>query len=388
MDSAALRVDSPPVRPLAGQSVAFTGRLASMTRESAVALAYEAGGQFSATVTRATTLLVVGDDGWPLGKSGRPTRSLQQARFLQQRGAAIEILGEASFLKRVGLDASLDAARQTWSLADVVQMLDISRDRVRGLIQAGLIEPVQWRSGVPFFDFRDATRLRTLLSLLESGVKLRDIRRSLQRIRSAVPGAAQSLDALGVLESWGNRVVVRSRGGELLEPAGQRLLDFEPPETAATIRIEGDLFDEAVRFEEQGDLESAVEPYEKLLLKEGPDADVCFNLGNALFALGRSEAAIERFRQAVELDPQHAEAWNNLGHLLAEARRHGQAIGAYRRAVEIDPDWPDARYGLADVLDEAGFCGEALPHWRALLALLPDGPLAQHARSRLAANVG
>src|SRR5690242_18142355 len=88
-------------RKLAGERVAFTGRLAQMSRRSATELVQRHGGSFSATVNRQTTMLVVGREGWPLRSDGRLTRKLEQARRLKRNQQSPEIVPEEGFFQRV-----------------------------------------------------------------------------------------------------------------------------------------------------------------------------------------------------------------------------------------------------------------------------------------------
>ena len=62
------------------RSVAFTGRLASMKREEAFALVRERGGTPRRGLTKTTTILVVGELGWPLLPDGQPSKSLSLAK--------------------------------------------------------------------------------------------------------------------------------------------------------------------------------------------------------------------------------------------------------------------------------------------------------------------
>ena len=71
---------------LEGRAVAITGRLASMTRENAVAAIERLGGRYQMRVDKDTTTLVLGMDGWPLRKDGRLTHALVAARKLQESG--------------------------------------------------------------------------------------------------------------------------------------------------------------------------------------------------------------------------------------------------------------------------------------------------------------
>src|SRR5438876_66732 len=82
-------------------TVAFTGRLACMTRAEAFGVVRSHGGRPSEAVTRQTNVLVVGELGWPLLDDGRPSNKLSRAgsygipvvrgrRFLEETGNIAE----------------------------------------------------------------------------------------------------------------------------------------------------------------------------------------------------------------------------------------------------------------------------------------------------------
>lgn len=374
-------------RCLAGQRVALTGAMLSMTRAQAVALVRRCGGEFSPRVAADTSLVVVGEQGWPLKRDGRLTNKLRQARRLQQQGSPLEIVGEEAFLQRVGLHREADSVCRSYSLVELVRLLGVSRRLVEKLIKAGLVEPLPEAGGLPHFDFRQVSRVRAVLKLIGSGADVQNIRRSLAALSRSLDEAAQPLDWLDRLELRGRRIVVRLADDELLEPTGQMLLDFgerADRATEPTLRFQQDRFQEAVALEDAGQLKDALAVYRTVLADGGPDIAICFNLANVLYALGQKAASAERFRQVTEIDPEFVEAWNNLGNVLAELGEREEAIASVRRAVEIDPSYADAQYALADLLDEAGRPEEAKPHWRAYLALEAHGPHADYARGRLA----
>ncbi|MED5400554.1 MAG: BRCT domain-containing protein, partial [Planctomycetota bacterium] len=58
---------------LQGEQVAFTGVLASMTHRDAMDVVARHGGTSTQHVSRTTTLLVVGEEGWPLESNGQPS---------------------------------------------------------------------------------------------------------------------------------------------------------------------------------------------------------------------------------------------------------------------------------------------------------------------------
>jgi len=85
-----------PGGPLAGQIIVFTGAL-SIPREKAAAMAAQAGCTVADSVTKATTLLVVGQE--DIRKLGGHERSSKhrKAEALAARGRPIRILGEFDF---------------------------------------------------------------------------------------------------------------------------------------------------------------------------------------------------------------------------------------------------------------------------------------------------
>ena len=60
-------------------AVAFTGRLACMSRTEAFDVVRQRGGTPSPAVTKRTRVLIVGELGWPLLDDGRPSNKLSRA---------------------------------------------------------------------------------------------------------------------------------------------------------------------------------------------------------------------------------------------------------------------------------------------------------------------
>jgi DNA polymerase-3 subunit epsilon len=85
-----------PEGPLAGEVIVFTGAL-SISRHEAAVMAAQAGCTVADSVTKATTLLVVGDQ--DIRKLGGHERSLKhrKAEALAAKGQPIRILGECDF---------------------------------------------------------------------------------------------------------------------------------------------------------------------------------------------------------------------------------------------------------------------------------------------------
>lgn len=374
---------------LEGKRVALAGRLASMTRAEAAQLIAAHGGVFARNVTRAPTIVVVGRDGWPLAKDGRPTRKLRKALALAGQGHDVEILPEEEFLDR--LDCPSGRLQRHFTLRELARMLGLPAQRLNLWLRAGLIEPAATVEGICYFDFRHVAGAKSLCELARSGITVARLRQSLRRLRGWLGDIEHPLSQLTRLEH-SRRLVVRLADGQLAEPGGQLLFDFaEPPHEpgpaslpwVAQTRSAAEWFEAGCRAEDRGDHAQAAHAYRQALLAGGPSAESCFNLANVLSSLGQYAQAGERYRQVLELDPSFWEAWNNLGTVLTYDGRDEEALAAYRHALRIHPRYADAHYNFADTLEDLGRGAEARGHWQAYLQLEPHGAGAEYARGRL-----
>lgn len=86
-------------KPLAGEFVAFTGKLTTTTRVEAISLVEHLGGTGEKSVTKRTTMLVTGDlDPRTFRPGATLSGKLQKAQTLAQAGQPIEIVTEIDFL--------------------------------------------------------------------------------------------------------------------------------------------------------------------------------------------------------------------------------------------------------------------------------------------------
>jgi tetratricopeptide (TPR) repeat protein len=377
---------------LQGKRVAFTGRLASMTRAEAADLIRAHGGRFTATVNRFTSVLVVGQDGLPFEKDGGLSSNLRKARSLQRNGFGISVLTEEELFARLGLESPAEEVSRFYSTAQLARLLKIPGDRIRRWAAAGVIRPVKTTQGISYFDYGQVVSARTMSGLVEAGVKPERLRRSIEQMQRWMGSVEQPLLQLAILEQDGELLVRLDDG--LADTSGQRHFEFDEvldplevsvPQPRATAE---QLFEQGRRHEECGRLNEAVEAYRQALLLGGPNPTICFNLANVLNAMGKKQQAVERYYQAVELDRADVDAWNNLGVVLADLGQTCEAIAAMEQVLAIDRDNANAHYNLADLLDETGDEAQAAAHWRAYAAKDPCGAWAMHARERLNASGG
>src|SRR5262249_11037533 len=112
-----------------GSTVAFTGRLACMTRAEAFEVVRQHGGTPSPSVTRQTSVVVVGGLGWPLLDDGRPSNKLGKASSY-----GIPVVNERRFLEWIG-KAFPDALQRTYTAEQIATFSKLPGSTVAELAQ-------------------------------------------------------------------------------------------------------------------------------------------------------------------------------------------------------------------------------------------------------------
>ena len=330
-------------------SVAFTGRLACMTRAEAFEVVRQHGGAPSQAVTKRTNLLIVGELGWPLLDDGRPSNKLTRATTY-----GIPVVSERRFLEWIG-KAVPDGLQKTYSGEQLGALSKLSRETIQELVQFGLLDE---RGGS--FGFRDLASARQIAKLLTDGVRLSEIARGVSAIRRWLPEVG--LSNVRLRPGPGKTIEVEQTGGRT-DRHGQFLFVVDGSEHSPD-----DLFARAQSAEQGGDIVEAERLYRLLIKIDPADASPPFNLGNMLRAHGRNVEAEAAFRSATRKDPTFAEAWYNLGDLLDDQGRTDAAVECLRKALQVAPDYVDAMFNLGILLQRKNQYPEAADYWRRYLA--------------------
>src|SRR6185312_16150020 len=120
----------------------------------------------------------------------------------------------------------------------------------------------------------------------------------------------------------------------------------------------------------KGDAGAAIPLFESLAKEHPEDANIAYQLGQALHQKGDLAGAVEQFQRALTANGEMREAYYALATALKEEappRRSrpvkppdvprgdlSAATAAFRRAVEANPSDPDARYNLGAALWYSG----------------------------------
>ncbi len=351
-----------------GKRIAFTGRLASMSRAVAISAVTDRGGFVRDLVSHRTDLLVVGSDGWPLRKSGSLTRNLERASKLQVQGHWVSIISEAEFLRRMCTSDEVHAVRREHTLEQLSGLLGVSGLRLRRWVQLGMIKSNDCSALTPMFDFEQVAAAKTLSRLVARGVPPRKLANSLRRLLQWLPDDGRLGVSIIALEG---QLLVRD-GDNLIDSVGQLYFAFdrqadEAQSKTSPIAVKSvdpdELFDQADRGAREGCFNGAVTDYQLWLQIFGEDSEVLFNLANIYLQQELISQAIDYFHRCLNVDPTYARAWNNLGLSLYQLGDRSAAIAVLRRATDLDPDNVESMFNLADMLDEAGCGPEARLLW-------------------------
>lgn len=286
-----------------------------------------------------------------------------------------------------------------YSLAEVEQILGLSRNVVARLVEAGFVTPGRGPRREYRFSFQDLVVMRAAQGLREARLPSRRISRALKRLREQLPG---EVPLRGVrIAAVGDAVVVAEGEARWRAEDGQYVLAFDsgtasgdarilealplvvrsrvrvaPGETAAPeldvhAATAEDRFREACDMEEH-DLGRALSLYRAAIAMDPDHAAAHLNLGRALHEAGRLDEAEGAYRRGLGACPRDALLRFNLGVLLEDVGEDAAARECYEAALAHDPGLADAHYNLALLHERGGRRRDAVRHFSAYRRLAFD----------------
>lgn len=126
-----------------------------------------------------------------------------------------------------------------------------------------------------------------------------------------------------------------------------------------------------IAFAKRGDMQRAVQEYQKSLAINPGHSIASNNLAVAFAVKGDSDAAIKGYRAILLMNPNFFNAHFNLGLALAEKGDVDAATAEFRAALAINPDFLEARSDLGTALMNKGDLDGAITEFRHILRRNP-----------------
>jgi tetratricopeptide (TPR) repeat protein len=297
---------------------------------------------------------------------------------------------------------------EAFTAIQVSRLFGIPPRRLRYWSQTGFIRPSVRADGKALYSFRDLVAVKVAKALLDTGVPLRRVRRSLARLARHLPDIDTSLANLRV-RCEGDEIIVDQRDFSIEAATGQLVLDFEisslrdqVAEVVSLPWVDGDdhgapstaydWFLRGCELEEEWDgapadtegFEAAKQAYEQALALDPALAAAWTNLGSMHAEHGDHDEARAYFSRALECDAEQPEAHCNLAEMAMREGDTHAAIEGYRQVLRLSPDWSEAHYGLARALLRVGGKAQALAHLQRFCAAVDvegsDDPELAHRR--------
>ncbi len=132
-----------------------------------------------------------------------------------------------------------------------------------------------------------------------------------------------------------------------------------------------------------GDVDPALDAYQRSLAIAPFRSGTHFNLGRLHQRVGSIDAAIASYEEAVRLDPTYEQALNNLANLHQGAGRLERAEELYRRAIAAGVARSEPAYNLGTLLESRGRAEEAMRWYREAARIEPRHVMALNNLGRL-----
>ncbi len=348
---------------LAEQVVVFTGKLASFSRREAQELVIKAGGAAPLRLTHATTMLVMGEEGYvaDLVKSNK----LKRAEAINAEGGKVRIIPESDFLDMLGFESKAALERKYYSMERVQHVYPrLRNDVIRYLAFWGIFKPAVKTNAQQYYEFKDLLVFRQIDEMLGRKLTLRLIAKHLLAQRQ--PSAQIPLN-FAEFQPKGRVLTLQQRAAA------------EPPRSAEEWYEIG--------FQADGNPETydrAIAAYENALAMAPDYVDAMINLANIYFHQQQLPRAIQLLERASQLDTNNYLVCYNLANLYDEVGNLDRALQLYHDALKLFPDYEPAVFNLAVVYEKLGRHSEAKTWWKKYLEVEPQGEWAQIAQEHLA----
>jgi hypothetical protein len=124
---------------------------------------------------------------------------------------------------------------------------------------------------------------------------------------------------------------------------------------------------------QEGDLNDALEDYNKVILLDPGNDDAFFNRGKIYASLGNFQSAITNYSKSIQINPKD-DAYNNRGWVYYRSGDMKSAILDYDKAISLNPKFIKPYFNRALIEAESGNYTEAISDYSKILKIDPENP--------------
>lgn len=143
-----------------------------------------------------------------------------------------------------------------------------------------------------------------------------------------------------------------------------------------------------IAYLQKGDIDKAIERFNRAIGIKYDDVKVHNNLGFALARKGLFDESIKAYEDALKIEPDSAITHNNIGVSYKEKGRLDESINSFKKAIQLNNNYGPGHFNLAVSYEEKGFLDEAIMEYKESLRLKPDNILAMYRLGNILLNKG
>ena len=345
----------------ADQSVVFTGRLASLSRKEAQELVLEHGGLIQNHVTKTTSFVVIGEEGF-VGEIVT-SRKIKRAETINTEDGNIRIITESEFLEMLGIEGKADLEERYYSLERIQHLFPgLRSDIVKYFSHWRLFKPVVMTNAHQYYEFKDLITFREINNLLSLKFPLREIAKRLTE--QSVPSPQLTIEF------------------EEDKPKGT-VLSLKP-ETKQPTRTAEEWYEIAYQVDGTPETyDQAIEAYKNALTLDPKYIEAMINLANIYFHKNDLPLAVQLLEKAIDCDSSNYLACYNLANIYDESGELQNALKLYEQTLKIIPQYEPAIFNMALTYEKLDDIPAAQKQWRLYLEIEPDGEWAAIAKEHL-----
>ncbi len=150
------------------------------------------------------------------------------------------------------------------------------------------------------------------------------------------------------------------------------------------ITLAYDLFQEAYEYQMEGELDAAIDLYQRSI-EAYPTSEAHTFLGLTYSFQGKLDEAIEEYKKTIEIDPDFGNPYNDIGAYLLEKSNHEEAVPWLLKAANSKryDNYHFAHYNLGRAYIGLEQFNRAREEFETALRLSPEYELAQDALEML-----